>query len=81
MPLAFFCLAIVVGVFVSAFYKAPLVLDAGGWGGGGVYTFLYPALFVVLFCLAFLCVSLFFGGSPHVTACGRVSSHTIVSRW
>ena len=53
----------------------------GRWEGGGAYTFLYTALLVVLFWLAFLGVSLFFGGSPHVTAGGKVSSHTIVNRW
>ena len=54
----------------------------GAWGGvGGSCTYLYPALLVVLFWLAFLSVSLFFGGSPHVTAGGKVSSHTIVNRW
>ena len=48
---------------------------------GGAYTFLYTALLVVLFLLAFRGVSRFFGGSPHFTACGKVSSHTIVNRW
>ena len=52
---------------------------------GGSYTFLYPALLVGLFWLAFLSVSLFlvfFLGVVHmyVTACGRVISHTIVNR-
>ena len=40
-----------------------LPLEGGGWGGsvggkGGGYTFLYPALLVVLFWLAFPSVSL-----------------------
>ena len=51
--------------------------------GGGSYAFLYPALLVVLFWLAFLSVFLFlvwFSGVVHVTACGRVISHTIVNR-
>ena len=52
---------------------------------GGLYIFLFPALHVVLFWLAFLSVSLFlvcYLGVVHmyVTACGRVISHTIVNR-
>ena len=50
-------------LFCSAFHRAPLILNAslgeGKGGGGGSYTFLYPALLVVLFWLAFLSVSLF----------------------
>ena len=72
-------------MFCSAFHKAPLILTVSlgdrGWVGRGAYTFLYTALLVVLLWLAFLGVSLFFGGSPHVTAGGKVSSHTIVNRW
>ena len=54
-------------------------------GGGGGYIFLFPALLVVLFWLAFLSVSFFlvcFLGVVHmyVTACDRVISHTIVNR-
>ena len=87
--MAFFNLAIVVsGFFSSAFHKAPLILNASFWvdgvGGGGTYTFLYPALLLVLLWLVFLSVSLhsvLFGGSAHVTACVRVISHTIVNRW
>ena len=84
--MAFFNLAIVVsGFFSSAFHKAPLILNASFWGGGGggTYTFLYPALRLVLSWLVFLSVSLhsaLFRGGAHVTACGRVISHTIVNR-
>ena len=54
--------------FCPAFHKAPLILNAS-FGVFFPYTFLYPALFVVLFWLAFLNVSLhsmLFGGSAHV---------------
>ena len=56
-----------------------------GGGGGGFIHVLYPAVLVVLFCLAFLSVSFFlvcFLGVVHmyVTACGSVISHTIVNR-
>ena len=44
-------------LFCAAFHKAPLILNAS-WGGVS-NTFLYPALLVVLFWLAFLNVSLF----------------------
>ena len=57
----------------------------GGWGGGGSYTFWYPALLVVLFWLAFLSVSLFlvcFLGAVHMSqAVAKVISHTMVNRW
>ena len=68
-------------LFCSAFDQAPLILNASF--GGFSYTFLYPALLVVLSCLAFPSVplSVLFGGSPHVTASGSVISHTIVNRW
>ena len=47
-------------LFCAAFHKAPLILNASfGDGGGGGYTFLCPAVLVVLFWLAFLSVSLF----------------------
>ena len=52
-------------LFGSVFHRASLILNAsevvrgGGGGGGGWFTFLYPALLVVLFWLAFLSVSLF----------------------
>ena len=67
--MAFFYVAIVVSVFCSAFHIAPLILIASFWGGlggrGETYPFLYPALLVVLFWLAFPNVSLlivcFFG--------------------
>ena len=54
-------------------------------GVAGRYIFLFPALLVVLFWLAFLSVSFFlvcFLGvvDMYVTACGRVISHTIVNR-
>ena len=80
--MALFYLVIVVFVsflFCSAFHEASLILNASF--GGGFSDTLCPALLVVLFWLAFLGVSLFFGGSPHVTAGGKVSSHTIVNRW
>ncbi len=66
--LAFFYVAIVVSVFVLlAFHRAPLILNALGWGrgGGGVIH-----LLVVLFWLAFLSVSLFlvcFSGVVHMS--------------
>ena len=46
--------------FSSAFHKAPLIVNASlggggcGGGGGGSYSFLYPALLVVLLWLIFL---------------------------
>ena len=48
-------------------------------GGGVSYTFLYPALLVVLCWLVFL--SVLFRGSPHVTGCGLVISLTNLKRW
>ena len=72
--MAIFYLTIVVSVFVLlAFHRAPLILNAslvggGGGGGGCSCTFLYPAVLVVLFWLAFLSVSLFivcFSGVVH----------------
>ena len=60
-------------------------VGGGGGGGGGGYTLLYPALFVVLFWLAFPSVSLiivcFSGVGTYITACGRVISHTVINRW
>ena len=88
--LAFFCVAIVVSVFdsfsiLSGSFNSECFLWGWGWvGGGRSYTFLYPALLVVLFWFAFLSVSLLsllFRGSPHVTSCGRVISQTNVNRW
>ena len=43
------------------------MLPVGQGGVGLDDTFLYPALLVVLFWLAFLNVSLFFVGSPHMS--------------
>ena len=87
--MAIYYLVIVVSVFVllsisSGSFNSECL--GGGGGGGQSYPCLYPALLVVLFLLAFLSVSLslhsvLFGGSAHVTACGRVISHTIVNRW
>ena len=60
-PLAFFCVAIVVSVFLFCppFHNAPLILNAASFFLFlFAYTFLYPALLVVLFWLAFPSVSL-----------------------
>ena len=62
--LAFFYVAIVVSVFdlfsiLSGSFNSECFLWGWGWAGGGrSYTFLYPALLVVLFWFAFLSVSL-----------------------
>ena len=90
--MAIFYLAIVVSVFVlftNAYgsFNSECFFTVGwvGVGWRGSYTFLYVALLVVLFWLAFLNVSFFlvcFLGVLHmyVTARGRVISHTIVNR-
>ena len=54
----------------------------GAWDGvGGFMHFLVPSSSCGFILLAFLSVSLFFGGSPHVTAGGRVISFTVINRW
>ena len=74
-------------LFCSAFHQAPLILNAsGGGGGGGSHTPACTQLFQWFcscqhFLVSLSLHSVLFGGSAHVTACGRVISHTIVNRW
>ena len=66
----------------SAFHEAPLILNAGGGEGGGIHLFVTSSScgFVLV---SISCVSLIvcFLGVVHITACGKVISHTILNRW
>ena len=77
--MAFFCMGFVVSVFVLFSFSSDSFSSECFLSGGVSYTFLYPALLVVLCWLVFL--SVLFRGSPHVTACGLVISLTKVKRW
>ena len=81
--LAFFCLAIVVSVFVLSSISYGSFISECFLRCVFSYTFLYPAHLVVLFWLAFLSVFLFLllvCFLRVVPACGRVISHTIVNK-
>ena len=69
----------------SAFHEAPLILNAGGGGGGGIHLFVPSSscgfVLVSISCVSLLLLIVCFLGVVHVTACGKVISHTIVNRW
>ena len=64
-----------------------LLGGVGVGGGGAVIHLLVPSsssgfvLVNISLCLSLSLHSVLFGVSAHVTACGRVISHTIVNRW
>ena len=68
----------------SAFHEAPLILNAGG-GGGGIHLFVPSSscgfVLVSISCVSLLLLIVCFLGVVHVTACGKVISHTIINRW
>ena len=74
----------------SAFHEAPLILNAwggggGGGGGGDIHLFVPSSscgfVLVSISCVSLLLLIVCFLGVVHITACGKVISHTIINRW